>query len=126
LHESASGTSTICRTKHNHFGVKARVKSSKSKSGYITSYRTFESDEDSYLQIGELISHRKYYPGLKGNMDYMKWLKAIKASGYARSPSWISVIDKTINRYNLTRLDKSFNKPILLLPSPKDSLIRVK
>ena len=126
LHESASGTSKLCRTKHNHFGVKGRVKSSKSKSGYITAYRTFETDEASYLHIGEMISKRKYYQGLKGNMDYMKWLKAMKASGYARSSSWISIIDKTIKRYDLTRLDKPAVPPVIHVPSPRDSLIRVK
>ena len=126
LHESASGTSKLCRTKHNHFGVKGRVKSSKSKSGYITAYRTFETDEASYIHIGEMISKRKYYQGLKGNMDYMKWLKAMKASGYARSSSWISIIDKTIKRYDLTRLDKPAVPPVIHVPSPRDSLIRVK
>lgn len=126
LHESASGTSKLCRTKHNHFGVKGRVKSSKSKSGYITAYRTFETDEASYLHIGEMISKRKYYQGLKGDMDYMKWLKAMKASGYARSSSWISIIDKTIKRYDLTRLDKPAVPPVIHVPSPRDSLIRVK
>jgi len=126
LHESASGTSKLCRTKHNHFGVKARVKSSKSKSGYVTAYRTFATDEASYLHIGEMISKRKYYPGLKGDMDYMKWLKAMKASGYARSSSWISVIDKTIKRYDLTRLDQPSVSPIIHVPSPRDTLIRVK
>ena len=126
LHESASGTSKLCRTKHNHFGVKGRVKSSKTKSGYITAYRTFETDEASYLHIGEMISKRKYYQGLKGNMDYMKWLKAMKASGYARSSSWISIIDKTIKRYDLTRLDKPAVPPVIHVPSPRDSLIRVK
>ncbi len=126
LHESASGTSKLCRTKHNHFGVKGRVKSSKSKSGYITTYRTFETDEAAYLHIGEMISKRKYYPGLKGDMDYMKWLKAMKASGYARSSSWISIIDKAIKRYDLTRLDKPSAPPVIHVPSPRDTLIRVK
>jgi len=125
LHESASGTSKLCRTKRNHFGVKGRVKSSKSKSGYVSAYRTFESDEASYLHIGEMISKRKYYTRLKGDMDYMKWLKAMKASGYARSSSWVSVIDKTIKRYDLTRLDKPFNPPVLHVPSPRDTLIRI-
>ncbi len=126
LHESASGTSKICVSKNNHFGVKGRVKSSKTKSGYTTAFRKFETDEASYQHIGELISKRKYYPALKGNLDYLKWLKAIKASGYARSPSWISVIDKTIKRYNLTRFDIPYYELITPLQSPRNPTILVK
>ena len=114
LQESASGTSKLCRVKHNHFGVKGRIKSTKTKSGYTTSYRSFDTDEDSYLFMGELISHRKYYKGLKDNMDYMKWLKAIKAAGYARSPSWISEVDKMIKRNDLTRFD--LQEPTSIIP----------
>jgi flagellum-specific peptidoglycan hydrolase FlgJ len=39
-------------------------------------------------------------------MDYMKWLKAMKAAGYARSTSWVSEVDRMIKRYNLTRFDR--------------------
>jgi len=113
LHESASGTSKLCRVKHNHFGVKGRVKSTKTKSGYTTTYRSFDTDEDSYLFMGELISHRKYYVGLKGNMDYMKWLKAIKSAGYARSHTWVSEVDRIIKRYDLTRFDREELSPVI-------------
>jgi Bax protein len=105
LQESAAGTSKLCRVKHNHFGVKGRVKSSKTKSGYTTTYRKFDSDEAAYLYFGEMISKKKYYPSLKGNMDYMKWLKAMKAAGYASSSKWISYVDKMIKRYDLTCYD---------------------
>ncbi|MFZ4546504.1 MAG: glucosaminidase domain-containing protein [Bacteroidales bacterium] len=105
MQESAAGTSKLCKTKHNHFGLKGRVKSSKTKSGYITTYRKFETDEECYLFFGEMISKRKYYSDLKCNMNYMKWLKAMKAARYATSSSWISHVDKMIKRYDLTRFD---------------------
>jgi Bax protein len=124
LVESAAGTSKLCRINHNHFGVKGRVKSRKTKSGYSTTYRSFDTDEDSYLFIGELISHRKYYPALMGNMDYMSWLKAIKASGYARSPSWIGHINQIIKRYNLARFDNL--DPFPFLPAHTAALIDIK
>lgn len=126
LQESASGTSKLCRKNHNHFGVKGRVKSSKTKSGYVTAYRKFDTDEDAYRFLGEMISRRKYYAGLKGNMDYMKWLKAIKAAKYATSPSWVSHVDKMIKRYNLTRFDTPVSFPFLPVPSVSDSISRVK
>ncbi len=117
LQESAAGTSKLCRLNHNHFGVKGRVKSSKSKSGYKTSYRKFDSDIAAYAHIGELISSRKYYLTLKGNMDYMKWLKAIHASKYATSPTWVSHVDKMIKRYNLTRFDIPLISPLVPFPA---------
>jgi len=88
LQESAAGTSKLCRLNHNHFGVKGRVKSSKTKSGYTTSYSKFESDEDAYLHFGEMVSKKKYYPALKDNMNYMKWLKAMKAAKYNKTKSF--------------------------------------
>jgi len=122
LQESAAGTSKLCRVSHNHFGVKGRVKSSKTKSGYITSYRKFDSDEAAYMYIGELISSRKYYTVLKGDMDYMKWLIAIHAAKYATSPTWVSHVDKMIKRYKLTRFDKPFPAP--LIPYPANTIVK--
>jgi Bax protein len=120
LQESAAGTSKLCRINHNHFGVKGRVKSSKTKSGYASVYRTFETDEAAYLHFGEMLSRRKYYTVLKGDMDYMKWLKAMKAAKYATSSLWISHVDKMIRRYGLTRFDSP--SPIPLIPHPANPL----
>ena len=123
MQESGAGTSKLCRVNKNHFGVKGRVKSSKTKSGYAFHYRTFESDEAAYLHFGEMLSKKKYYPALKGNMDYMKWLKAMKAAKYATSPHWISHVDKMIKRYNLTRFDTSVPFPFLPAPAAADSIL---
>ena len=122
LQESAAGSSKLCRAKHNHFGIKGRVKSSKTRSGYTTAYRNFATDEDAYLNFGELISHRKYYAGLKNNMDYLKWLRAMKASGYAASSKWIGHVNKMIKRYDLTRFDLPADEQVILLPAVGDSL----
>ena len=107
MQESAAGESKLCRVNHNHFGVKTKVKSAKTKSGYKTVYRKFESDEAAYLHFGEMISKRKYYSGLKDNMNYIKWLKAMKKAKYATSSSWISHVDKMIKRYDLNCYDRS-------------------
>ncbi len=105
LHESGAGTSKLCRIKHNHFGTKSKVRSSKSKSGYVYSYRKFESDEAAYLYFGKMISEKKYYLKLKGDMDYLIWLKAMKAAKYATSSLWVSQVEGIIKRYDLTRYD---------------------
>ena len=118
LQESAAGTSKLCRTHFNHFGVKG--KSPKTKSGYTSAYRKFGSDEEAYLHFGEMISRKKYYSTLKGDMDYMKWLKAMKAANYAASSLWITHVDTMIRRYNLTRFDVPFSNPfpVPLAPRP--------
>lgn len=122
LQESGAGTSKLCRINKNHFGVKGRTKSAKTKSGYSSQYRTFESDEAAYLHFGQMLSKKKYYSTLKGNMNYMKWLKAMKAANYATSPHWVSHVEKMIKRYNLTRYDKINEFPFLTSPSGADSL----
>jgi Bax protein len=124
MQESAAGTSKLCRVNKNHFGVKTRVKSSKTKSGYVSKYRTFETDEDAYLHFGEMISKRKYYQKLKGNMDYMLWLKAMKAAKYATSAHWITHVDAMIKRYSLTRFDTQW--PFPFLPPPAICAIPLK
>jgi len=120
MHESGAGTSKLCRVNHNHFGVKTRVKT---QSGYVTKYRTFESDEAAYQHFGEMISKKKYYLTLKGNMDYMKWLKAMKSARYATSSTWISQVDHMIKRYTLTRFDSVDLFPLLPAPATADSVI---
>jgi len=122
LQESAAGTSKLCKVNHNHFGVKGRVKSSKTKSGYTTSYRKFDTDEAAYLHFGEMVSRKKYYSTLKGDMDYMKWLKAMKAAKYATSSQWITHVDKMIKRYGLTRFDSPSPDP--LIPYPANTIIK--
>jgi flagellum-specific peptidoglycan hydrolase FlgJ len=123
LQESGAGTSKLCRVNKNHFGVKARVKSSQTKSGYAWKYRSFESDEAAYLHFGQMLAKKKYYSSLKGNMDYMKWLKAMKAANYATSPQWISHVDKMIKRYSLTRFDNPVPFPFLPAPAVPDSIL---
>ena len=116
------GTSKLCRIKHNHFGVKGRVKSSKTRSGYTTAYRKFETDEEAYLNFGEMISHRKYYGRLKNNMNPLKWLRAMKSSGYAASSKWVVRVDKMIKRYDLTRFDEPGVDQVILNPLLPDTI----
>ena len=125
LQESGGGTSKLCRTKHNHFGVKGRVKSSKTQSGYVTSYRSFESDEAAYLFFGKMISSKKYYADLRCNMNYMKWLKAMKSAKYATSSSWITHVDNMIKRYNLIQFDITEPFPYLTAPAAADSVVKM-
>jgi flagellum-specific peptidoglycan hydrolase FlgJ len=122
MHESGAGTSKLCLVSHNHFGIKGRIKSSKTKSGYAYAYRKFDTDEAAYLYFGEMISKKKYYPGLKGNMDYMKWLRTMKAAHYATSSKWVSQVDSMIKRYDLTCYDSQFQEQMVVDPSNTDTI----
>jgi flagellum-specific peptidoglycan hydrolase FlgJ len=122
MQESASGNSKLCQLNHNHFGVKQRVKSSKTKSGYKTVYRKFESDEAAYLHFGEMLSRMKYYTTLKDDMNYLKWLKAMKKAKYATSSSWISHVDKMIKRYDLTCYDRTTVELVIPVSSMADTI----
>lgn len=123
IHESGSGTSKLCKNYHNHFGVKGRNINSKGKK--VSSYRKFESDLAAYQHFAEMISQKKYYEKLKGSTDVKKWLHAIKAGGYASSPTWIVQVEIIIKKHDLTR----FDQPVInwLMPANKvsDSLIVV-
>jgi flagellum-specific peptidoglycan hydrolase FlgJ len=59
---------------------------------------------------------------LKGNMDYMKWLKAMKAARYATSSKWISQVDKMIKRYDLTRFDLTMSVHNMPYPTVMDTI----
>jgi len=121
LQESAAGTSKLCLNKHNHFGTKTRVRSSKTKSGYATVYRRFDSDTASYRFFAEMLASRKYYQNLRCNMDYTKWLKALKTARYATSKYWIPRVAALITHHELTRYDP---KPALpeIQPAQADTI----
>jgi flagellum-specific peptidoglycan hydrolase FlgJ len=69
-----------------------------------------------------MISKKKYYSKLKGNLDYMKWLKAMKAANYAASSNWISRVDNMIKRYDLTCYDSQFQDQIVAEPQNTDTI----
>jgi flagellum-specific peptidoglycan hydrolase FlgJ len=125
LQESAAGTSKLCRVNHNHFGMKGRVASPKTKSGYRIGYRTFDTDEAAYLYFGEMISRKKYYTELKESMDYSRWLKAMKAAKYATSSHWIPRVENIIKRYDLTRYDALESDFGIPEPAISDSIPKI-
>lgn len=106
IHESAAGTSKLCRLHHNHFGVKGR--SAKTKNGIAFTYQHFDSDSAAYEHFANHIATRRFYKSLKGDMDYIKWLDAIRKTGYAASPLWMKQVTDIIKKNSLTKFDKRF------------------
>ncbi len=102
LVESGNGTSRICKKMNNHFGVRGK------NSGKIkSSYKEFASTEAAYTDFARMISNKKYYPKLKGQLNVKKWVNAMKSSGYSEAPDiWAKKITSTISLYKLTAYDK--------------------
>jgi hypothetical protein len=52
------------------------------------------------------MTRKKFYPRLKGKMDYVLWLDAISKAGYSTVPDeWKRNITATIRKHKLTELD---------------------
>nr|WP_294897294.1 glucosaminidase domain-containing protein [uncultured Pedobacter sp.] len=107
IHESASGTSKVARYLNNHFGLKGPNSSTQIRS----SYRDFETVDDSYRYfIGFLHTHPKfrYLFNKYTEYDYKNWARGIQRGGYAASRTWASQIIGLIKKYNLQQFD---NRP---------------
>jgi flagellum-specific peptidoglycan hydrolase FlgJ len=113
IHESAAGTSKVSQERCNHFGMKGKKAGAKNKKGYVYKYIDFESAEASYYYFANLVTSKKFYETLKGETDPLKWLKALKRTGYAASSKWVPRIHYIIKKHNLTELDK-----LLMAESP--------
>jgi Bax protein len=107
IHESGSGTSKNCVYLHNHFGMIAGKGKKQTPAGFASFYRYFETDSLSYEHFAQYIINRKFYPKLKGDMDYRKWLNAIGSAGYsANKQRWVGAVSLTIRRFKLADLDQ--------------------
>ena len=101
--ESGSGTSINARQLNNYFGVKGKniMKHRQSK------YKQFDSPKDSFESFCRMISRKKFYKKLKGNMDYHAWLAAMNTASYAGSKGiWVSRIKTIIQDHKISQYDK--------------------
>lgn len=105
--ESAAGESAIAKALKNFFGVKGKNTSSKEKLGYQSAYREYVSDEASFAHFCEMLKKKKFYLKLKNCTDYRQWLQMMNAASYAESKQkWVTDITKTIDKFELYKLDK--------------------
>lgn len=103
--ESGAGTSRNCRLLKNHFGIIGKNNLKKTK-GVKTRFKQYATDEDSYKDFCRMVSKKKYYPILKGNNDYKKWIEAMAKAGYSTTPLvWKREIANAIKNYKLYLLD---------------------
>lgn len=100
-HESGGGTSAISRRLNNYFGLKGRVPGGDTVS-LRSSYKYFVSPLESYIYFCDFVARKKFYPSLKGNCDYKKWVTAISHTGYAANAKiWSNHILGIIYKYKL-------------------------
>jgi flagellum-specific peptidoglycan hydrolase FlgJ len=83
--ESSSGTSKNCKLLNNHFGITGKNNLWETKK-IKTRYKQYPTNEASYADFCKLVSKRKFYPKLKGNPKYQKWIDAISKTGYSEQP----------------------------------------
>ena len=103
--ESGAGSSRNCKLLNNHFGIKGKNNLLKTK-GIKSAYKQFSDGRSSYIAFSKLITKKKFYPKLKGNMDHKAWLEAISKAGYSTVPDeWKRNITAAIRKHNLTEYD---------------------
>jgi Bax protein len=105
--ESGHGTSMNSLMLKNHFGIKGTNHLPSQGINYHSVYRSYSCDEASYGHFCTLIQRKKYYPMLKGSMDYQKWLLKINSGYYSEAGMiWVNKIKRAIEIYKLTQFDQ--------------------
>lgn len=99
--ESASGTSRNCRLLHNHFGIVGKNNLRKTK-GIKSRYKQYPDDSSSYVDFCRLMTTKRFYSKLKGNMNYKLWIEAISKANYSEVPLvWKERVLSAIRRNKL-------------------------
>src|SRR5688572_6833847 len=103
--ESGAGSSRNCKLLNNHFGIKGKNDLLKTK-GIRSAYKQYPNGRSSYVAFSKLMTRKKFYPRLKGNMDHILWLDAISKAGYSTVPGeWKRNITAAIRKHELTKYD---------------------
>lgn len=101
--ESSSGTSRNCRLLNNFFGVKGKNNLLKTK-GIRSGYKQYASDTASFVDFCKIVSRKKIYPTLKGELNSKRWVAALSKTGYSEVPAiWQSLINTTIRKHQLEK-----------------------
>jgi len=99
--ESSSGTSKNCKLLNNYFGMEG--KNELKKKGKKSRYRAYPDARASFLHFCKVISKKKYYKKLKGNMHYKLWTASMSAHGYSEVPAvWQQRINEVIRKNKLS------------------------
>lgn len=99
--ESSSGTSKNCRLLNNYFGIEG--KNELKKKGKKSRYKEYPDATASFIHFCKLLTKKKYYKNLKGNMHYKLWTAAMSKHGYSEQPAvWQQRINGVIHANKLS------------------------
>lgn len=105
--ESAAGESAIAKALKNFFGIKGKNNNSKARLGYQSAYKEYASDDASFEHFCQVLKRKKFYVKMKTSTDYKQWLKMMNAASYAEAKQkWIDDITRTIDKFELYKLDR--------------------
>ncbi len=105
--ESSLGRSKNCKLLNNYFGVKGKNSLHKKGGTYRSAYKEYPNAAASFNDFVRIVKNKKYYPKLKGDRNYKKWLHFMNKHGYATAKgAWITDITQMIEKYNLDDFDK--------------------
>lgn len=114
LLESGMGIGYLAKNANNHFGIKChknwkggRIYYDDDEKGEC--FRVYLNPLESYYDHSIFLKDRNRYSflfDLKSN-DYIGWAKGLKKAGYATDPKYSTKLINLIERYNLSRFDKS-------------------
>ena len=113
LVESRAGTSQLARENNNHFGIKCFSKSC--KKGHCSNFgddhhkdffRIYPTAWESWRAHSLMLTRGRYRKLLDYGTDYRKWAYGLKELGYATDPSYAETLIRTIEEFQLWRLDR--------------------
>ncbi len=100
--ESGAGSSRNCKLLNNHFGIVGKNNLLKTK-GIKSRYKQYPSGAASYAAFCQLMTRKKFYSRLKGNMNYKLWIEAISKVGYSEAPAiWKQRVTTAIKTHKLS------------------------
>jgi len=101
--ESGSGTSLNAKQLNNFFGITGKNHLKHRR----TAYKQYATPKESFENFCQLMSSKKFYPKLKGDMNYHTWLAAMNKANYAGAKGvWITRIKSIIQKQKLYLYDK--------------------
>lgn len=99
--ESSSGTSKNCKLLNNYFGIVG--KNNLKQIGKKSRYKQYPDALSSFEHFCKVLSKKKYYKQLKGNMHYKLWTLHISKSGYSEIPAvWQQRVNEVIRANKLS------------------------
>ncbi|MEC8853199.1 MAG: glucosaminidase domain-containing protein, partial [Bacteroidota bacterium] len=112
--ESGNGESILATEGNNHFGIKCHenwngetIIEDDDEKGEC--FRKYIKVADSYRDHSLFLTERERYTSLflLSPTNYKAWAKGLKKAGYATNPKYPSLLIDLIEKYDLSRFDKS-------------------